>query len=272
MAHSVVAAITAYAMQTDVLPSKTCEEIDKRIRNFVWGTTEEERKICLVAWDNVCLPKENGGLGLRLSRQLNRAFLTKLAFIFFKEKDKLWVKVLQHKYFSENEEGLVKRNLKSFSPLWKGMSNEWETMMAEAKSAIRDGTETLFWPNNWVDSNLYLIDYANTDELDFDPNCTVASLVDAAGNWDFQKLERLLAPEAVDVVAGMSPPRADRGADDWVGFGGLRSQAYFLSSLHIILFVKPIRFRGRICGKGCGIGKDPIGLSILSGLLRRINS
>ncbi|CAN1818917.1 Putative ribonuclease H protein At1g65750 [Linum perenne] len=111
-------------MQTAVLPAKTCEEIDRRIRNFVWGTTAEERKICLVAWDKVCLPKEIGGLGLRLARQLNRAFLMKLAFTFFQEKDKLWVRVMQYKYFRQNEEGLVNRNLKSQSPFWKGMSNE----------------------------------------------------------------------------------------------------------------------------------------------------
>ncbi|CAN1818918.1 hypothetical protein LINPERHAP1_LOCUS28549 [Linum perenne] len=48
----------------------------------------------------------------------------KLAFTFFQEKDKLWVRVMQYKYFRQNEEGLVNRNLKSQSPFWKGMSNE----------------------------------------------------------------------------------------------------------------------------------------------------
>ncbi|CAN1129754.1 Putative ribonuclease H protein At1g65750 [Linum perenne] len=89
LAQSVLAAIPAYAMQTSVLPVNTCEEIDRRIRNFVWGTTSEERKVSLVAWEKICLPKEKGGLGLKMARQLNRAYLTKLAFIFFKEKEKL---------------------------------------------------------------------------------------------------------------------------------------------------------------------------------------
>ncbi|CAN1804984.1 Putative ribonuclease H protein At1g65750 [Linum perenne] len=37
------------------------------------------------------------------------------------------------------------RNLKSSSPLWRGIKQEWGTMLAGAKSAIRDGTSTLFW-------------------------------------------------------------------------------------------------------------------------------
>ncbi|CAN1146010.1 LINE-1 retrotransposable element ORF2 protein [Linum perenne] len=49
LAQSVLAAIPAYPMQTSVLPAKTCEEIDRRIRNFVWGTTGEGWKVPLVA-------------------------------------------------------------------------------------------------------------------------------------------------------------------------------------------------------------------------------
>ncbi|CAN1187377.1 Putative ribonuclease H protein At1g65750 [Linum perenne] len=225
LAQSVLAAIPAYVMQIAVIPVTTCEEIDKRIRNFVWGTTAETRKICLVAWERVCLPKEKGGLGLRLARQLNRAFLTKLAFTFLKEKDKLSVQVLQQKYFRQNDEGLVCRNLRSVSPLWKGITRDWETMISGSKSAIRDGTETMFWTNNWVDANLQLLDFADTSSPDFDRLSTVASMVNAEGQWDFQKLERLLAPEAVDVVAGMTPPSEERGPDDWVW--GLEASGQF---------------------------------------------
>ena len=39
--------------------------LEKIQRNFPWGTTDEVFKYSLVAWDNVCLPKEEGGLGIR---------------------------------------------------------------------------------------------------------------------------------------------------------------------------------------------------------------
>ncbi|CAN1797784.1 Putative ribonuclease H protein At1g65750 [Linum perenne] len=49
LAQSVLVAIPAYAMQTTVIPISTCEAIDRRIRNFVWGSTNESRKVHLVS-------------------------------------------------------------------------------------------------------------------------------------------------------------------------------------------------------------------------------
>ncbi|CAN1188183.1 Putative ribonuclease H protein At1g65750 [Linum perenne] len=40
-------------MQTSVLPINTCDEIDRRIRNFVWGSSSEERKIHLVSREHI---------------------------------------------------------------------------------------------------------------------------------------------------------------------------------------------------------------------------
>ncbi|CAN1171502.1 Putative ribonuclease H protein At1g65750, partial [Linum perenne] len=64
LALSALEAIPAYFMQTSILPINTCEEIDRRIRNFVWGTSPEERKVHLVSWEQICMPKDKGGLGL----------------------------------------------------------------------------------------------------------------------------------------------------------------------------------------------------------------
>ncbi|CAN1181294.1 Putative ribonuclease H protein At1g65750 [Linum perenne] len=234
LAQSVLAAIPAYAMQTSVLPVNTCEEIDRRIRNFVWGTTSEERKVSLVAWEKICLPKEKGGLGLKMARQLNRAYLTKLAFIFFKEKEKLWVRTIQHKYFSESSTGLAVRNLKSTSPLWKGILREWGTMLEGAKSAIRNGSETLFWTNCWVDAGLRLIDFADTSRPEFDAYCTVAEMTLEDGSWNFDALDSLLQPEMVDVIAGMHPPRRDSGEDDWI-WGREKSGEFTIKSAYNLI-------------------------------------
>ncbi|CAN1822383.1 Putative ribonuclease H protein At1g65750 [Linum perenne] len=240
LAKSVLAAIPAYAMQTSVLPQKTCEAIDRRIRNFVWGTTEEARKISLVAWDKICLPKENGGLGLRMAGLLNRAYLTKLAFVFFKDKDRLWVRLLQHKYFTDSgTEGLRPRKLLSQSPLWKGLSREWGTMLDGARSSVRNGVDTLFWTNIWVDSGQRLLDAADTSAQGFNIDSSVADFTTADGQWDFVSISKFLPPDVVDVIAGMTPPQQNRGDDDWIwgceksGIFSIKSAYNLISSMEI---------------------------------------
>ncbi|CAN1141032.1 Putative ribonuclease H protein At1g65750 [Linum perenne] len=104
-------------MQTSVLPITTCDLIDRRIRDFVWGSSDDSHKTHLVSWDKICAPKEAGGLGLKLAHELNRAFMTKLAFIFFQDPDRLWVKVLQSKYFKETPAGFSPRLLRTQSAL-----------------------------------------------------------------------------------------------------------------------------------------------------------
>ncbi|CAN1177289.1 Putative ribonuclease H protein At1g65750 [Linum perenne] len=158
LALSVLAAIPVYAMQTSVLPSDTCKEIDKRIWSFVWGSSSEERKVHLVSWETICTPKDKGGLGLRHSKVLNLAYLTKLAFLFFRNPDLLWVKVLQGKYFKELADGLVPSHRACQSALWRGICKAWPLMMMGARSGIRSGKETSFWTAMWLDSGLILAD------------------------------------------------------------------------------------------------------------------
>ncbi|CAN1180943.1 Putative ribonuclease H protein At1g65750, partial [Linum perenne] len=209
LAQSVLSAIPAYVMQTAVIPVSTCEEIDRRIRNFVWGSTSEERKIHLVAWERICLPKEDGGLGLKMARELNRAYM-------MKEPEKLWVKVIQGKYFRDVGNGLERRSLSSYSPLWKGISKEWQPMLIGARSAIRNGLDTHFWMARWVDSGIRLLDLVEEGEADIDISASVAEFTNDDHQWDVDKLSSVLTPDQVSFVVGMSPPNPDSGEDEWV--------------------------------------------------------
>jgi hypothetical protein len=51
-----------------------------------------------VNWNMVTTPKRFGGLGIREARLTNLALLGKLVWNMLHNKDKLWVKVLSHKY------------------------------------------------------------------------------------------------------------------------------------------------------------------------------
>ena len=75
---SVLSAIPSYVMQGCFLPNRIHTNLDRISRNFLWGSTEEKRKIYLVGWNKVTKPKANGGLGLHAAKERNLTLAAKL--------------------------------------------------------------------------------------------------------------------------------------------------------------------------------------------------
>ncbi|CAN1124680.1 Putative ribonuclease H protein At1g65750 [Linum perenne] len=213
IALSVLNAIPAYAMQTSVLPCHICEAINRKTRNFVWGSTNDCRKIHLVSWDEVCRPKEHGGLGLKKAKELNMAFMMKLAFQFFKSPNELWVQVLQHKYFREGPNGLQIKNDSRLSPLWRAIKKVTQVMRLGMKMGLRDGAETSFWLDRWIDGGDRLIDLVSGSTADIDVHQPVNAFVSATGEWNWPLFDHFLSRDGCLQVAGMSPPMAGSGED-----------------------------------------------------------
>lgn len=57
-AKSVVQAMPTYVMQSCELPGGICDEVDKICRKFIWGDETDQRKIHLISWEKVCMPKK----------------------------------------------------------------------------------------------------------------------------------------------------------------------------------------------------------------------
>ena len=71
-------AVPAYIMQSNLLPSMVLDGIDWVNRNFLWGSTANKRKMHWVGWKKVTRPKDEGGLGLQITKGRNTALLVKL--------------------------------------------------------------------------------------------------------------------------------------------------------------------------------------------------
>ena len=56
---------------------------------FLWGSTNEKRRIHLVGWEKVIRPKEEGGLEIQLAKAKNLALLAKLNWCVYHEKEAL---------------------------------------------------------------------------------------------------------------------------------------------------------------------------------------
>lgn len=51
-----------------------------------------------VAWEQLCRPKKQGGVGIKSLRSMNEAFLSKILWKLHTDSTNLWVQVLLGKY------------------------------------------------------------------------------------------------------------------------------------------------------------------------------
>ena len=98
LAKSVLQTILSYIMQSVMLPSSFCDEIDKKSKAFVWRKDNHNRKLHTVKWSELCTSKKAGGLGLRSTRAMNKTFMMKAWWRLSTRKDSLSAQVVRHKY------------------------------------------------------------------------------------------------------------------------------------------------------------------------------
>lgn len=87
----------------------------------MWGGNEEKRKIAWVSWDQICRPKECGGLGIKNIRRFNEALLGKWRWNLFHEENALRKEILVSKY--NGWSGLVSEveSERDFSIWWRDL-------------------------------------------------------------------------------------------------------------------------------------------------------
>uniref|UniRef100_A0A2N9FT32 CCHC-type domain-containing protein n=1 Tax=Fagus sylvatica TaxID=28930 RepID=A0A2N9FT32_FAGSY len=96
-----------------------CSELDKINMNFLWGSTEEKKKMHMVGWDKICRPKKDGGLSFSAAKPRNIALLAKLNWRLVEEKDSLWAKTLLAKYCPNGPLEINERTSRSGSSNWR---------------------------------------------------------------------------------------------------------------------------------------------------------
>ena len=122
------------------LISSVAKRIEQLQRNFLWGGTNEGFKHCLVRWDIVCSPIDDGGLGVRKLVPFNRALLGKWLWRFGVEGDRLWKRVLVARHGAACggwNTGLVRGS--HGCGLWKGIRLGWESFNAHLRYKVGIG-------------------------------------------------------------------------------------------------------------------------------------
>ena len=93
---SVIVSMVNFWSQAFILPAKCLDKIESMCSAFLWSGSPNQTHKAKVSWDDLCVPKSEGGLGVRKFRETNRVFALKLIWRLFTQPSSLWVSWVTH--------------------------------------------------------------------------------------------------------------------------------------------------------------------------------
>ncbi|KAL6205027.1 hypothetical protein ACLB2K_022292 [Fragaria x ananassa] len=146
--QSVLSSIQVYWASHLILPKKVLKDIEKRLRCFLWAGNCSGRAVTKVAWSEICLPKYEGGLGIKDLHCWNKALMISHIWNLVSSSSNFWtdwVKVY-----------LLKGNSFWNAPLPSICSWNWRKLLKIRElccsffvNIIGDGRATSLWFDNW---------------------------------------------------------------------------------------------------------------------------
>ena len=94
----VLNALPIYLLSFFKIPQKVVKKLISLQRNFLWGGDIDQKKIPWVKWTDLCLPKGDGGLGIKDISKFNSALMGRWLWAFASNQQQLWARVITSKY------------------------------------------------------------------------------------------------------------------------------------------------------------------------------
>ena len=147
---STLSSLPIYYLSLFPLPVSVAKRIECIQRNFLWEGIGENHKFHLVAWDRVCSPIQQGGLGVKHLVLFNQALLGKWLWCFGMEEMHLWRRVVVAKY------GVGRGGWTSNTPrgshgcsLWKHIRMGWEAFSMHVHMEVGSRSRVSLWHDKW---------------------------------------------------------------------------------------------------------------------------
>ncbi|KAK8928989.1 hypothetical protein KSP39_PZI017132 [Platanthera zijinensis] len=113
--QSTLAAILLHALTNAPMPISVLNKVNSFLKNFLWSGSSSKGVIHYAAWENVCLPKDMGGLGIKNMTTWRRIIMGRVAARILGSDGRLLARTLGSKY---GEQDLFNRK-RIHSKIWK---------------------------------------------------------------------------------------------------------------------------------------------------------
>ncbi|PKA64058.1 Putative ribonuclease H protein [Apostasia shenzhenica] len=231
---SVAQAIPTFAMSVFRIPSTLCNELEQIMARFWWQSSTKSKGIHWSKWHEVCLPKNDGGLGFKSLNSFNLALLGKQVWRLSQNQNSLSFLVLRSRYFPSGN--FLEARL-GFSPsyIWQSI---WQAKNVISKGLMwRVGNERRIniWHDKWIPRRW---EFKIFTQPKFLPKEAIVNLIinPTSKSWDNETLHQ--AFDIADIKEILCIPLGDINAPDtriWAfnpsGSYSVRSGYHFIQQL-----------------------------------------
>ena len=131
------------------LPITLCHDIEALIRRFFWGQRGDSQKVHWVRWEELCKPKEQGGMGFKDLSRFNDVLLAKQTWRLLHDKSSLFYWIFKARFFP-NYSIMEATCPSSASYAWRSIIKGRDVIKRGAIWRIGDGKSAHIWGDRWL--------------------------------------------------------------------------------------------------------------------------
>lgn len=142
--RTVIFGIVTFWISAFILPKGCIKSIDALCSRFLWSGNIDKRGLAKIAWRTVCLPTEEGGLGLRSLLVWNQVLCLKFIWLLLSKTPSLWVDWHWSIHLNDKSFWTVKASATD-SWAWKKLLDLRPLALQFCKTRLGNGRSASFW-------------------------------------------------------------------------------------------------------------------------------
>nr|GEX06939.1 hypothetical protein [Tanacetum cinerariifolium] len=146
----VLSSMHLYWASVLILPSRIIQDLEQLMRGFLWCQGDMKRGKPKVAWEAICFPKNEGGLGIRRLETFNLSLMATHIWSIVMNKESLWVRwIHSYKLMGRSFWDVPMRSCVSWR--WRKLFQIRDTIRPFLWYQIGSGSKAFVWFDRWCD-------------------------------------------------------------------------------------------------------------------------
>ena len=147
---TVIMGLVIFWISTFSLPKSCINKIESLCSKFLWSGSIDSRANAKVSWKTLCLPKAEGGIGLRSFKRWNTTLLLRFVWLLFSGSASLWVAWHRLHNCQSSYHFWSQPEVQSQTWNWRCLLRLRDLASNFLISQIKDRQSTSFWFDNWT--------------------------------------------------------------------------------------------------------------------------